>query len=218
MEVRMVSLDSIKPYWRNPRKGDKAIEAVKESVSCYGVRQPVVVDKAGVIVVGHTRYKALVQLRGKLSKRLESLSKEIKVSKDETVKEDLIGLRANLISVNEGLVPVHEAVGLSDKMAKKYRIDDNTTGELSEWDFAKLEMEIRETGEPIGFKELNFEKNFKERGINYPGTTNNEEFQKEIAKNQNRFKGLIDAKQESLIYITCPHCKEDFSVSRNEIK
>ncbi len=51
-------LESIKPYEQNPRDNDRAVEAVAHSIKSYGFRQPIVVDKDGVIVVGHTRWKA----------------------------------------------------------------------------------------------------------------------------------------------------------------
>jgi len=58
MDVQMKSLETIRPYDRNPRKNDHAVEAVARSIREFGFRQPIVVDEAGVIVVGHTRWKA----------------------------------------------------------------------------------------------------------------------------------------------------------------
>lgn len=56
-------IDSIRPYWRNPRRiTDRAIDAVKDSIERYGYQQPIVIDPAGVIVTGHTRYAALRKL------------------------------------------------------------------------------------------------------------------------------------------------------------
>lgn len=56
-------MDQIHPYPKNPRKISRtAVDAVKESIEKYGYRQPIVVDPDGVIVVGHTRYQALMEL------------------------------------------------------------------------------------------------------------------------------------------------------------
>lgn len=41
---------------------DESVEAVKTSIEQFGYNQPIVVDAENVIVVGHTRYKALQQL------------------------------------------------------------------------------------------------------------------------------------------------------------
>jgi hypothetical protein len=62
MQIEQRTLDSIRPYSRNPRRNDSAVKQVAESITAFGFRQPIVVDDAGVIVVGHTRYKAAQQL------------------------------------------------------------------------------------------------------------------------------------------------------------
>ena len=62
MKVQQISLDEIRPYWRNPRNNESAIDAVKKSIQEYGFNQPIVTDKDLVIIAGHTRYKALLQL------------------------------------------------------------------------------------------------------------------------------------------------------------
>jgi DNA modification methylase len=62
MKVELRVLSSIKPYDKNPRLNDPAVDAVASSIREFGFRQPIVVDEQGVIVVGHTRYKAALQL------------------------------------------------------------------------------------------------------------------------------------------------------------
>jgi DNA modification methylase len=62
MQVEMWSLDRIKPYENNPRINDDAVADVVQSINEFGFRQPIVVDTAGVIIVGHTRFKAAQQL------------------------------------------------------------------------------------------------------------------------------------------------------------
>ena len=57
MQVETWSLDWIKPYEDNPRINDDAVDAVIHSINEFGFRQPIVVDTAGVIIVGHTRFK-----------------------------------------------------------------------------------------------------------------------------------------------------------------
>lgn len=56
-------LADIKPYQKNPRKNDKAVAAVANSIREYGFQSPIIVDKDGVIIAGHTRYKAAKRLR-----------------------------------------------------------------------------------------------------------------------------------------------------------
>lgn len=62
MQIDMRSIESIKPYENNPRQNDAGVDAVAKSLQEFGWRQPIVVDEEGVIVVGHTRYKAALKL------------------------------------------------------------------------------------------------------------------------------------------------------------
>lgn len=62
MNIEQRSIDSIRPYPRNPRRNDRAVDTVARSIEQYGFQQPIVVDTAGVIVVGHTRYRAAQKL------------------------------------------------------------------------------------------------------------------------------------------------------------
>lgn len=58
MNIVMKKLADIQPYEKNPRKNDDAVKYVMESIRQFGFKVPIVVDKDGVIVAGHTRYKA----------------------------------------------------------------------------------------------------------------------------------------------------------------
>src|SRR5262245_23679867 len=110
MQIEDWPLDSIKVYENNPRHNDEAVEAVARSIAEFGFRQPIVVDENGVIVVGHTRYKAARKL----------------------------GLET---------VPVHVAKGLSPAQARAYRIADNQTATIADWDDDKLVVELKQLQE-----------------------------------------------------------------------
>jgi len=114
MLIELRPVESLKPYDKNPRKNDPAVEPVMKSLREFGFRQPIVVDKDGVIVVGHTRWKAARQL----------------------------GLAQ---------VPVHVASELTPAQAQAYRIADNRTGAIAEWDLDLLPAELS------GLKDLNFD-------------------------------------------------------------
>src|SRR6516165_1967284 len=105
MQIEMRDLASIRPYASNPRLNDQAVAAVAASIKEFGFRQPIVVDGDGIIVVGHTRYKAAIQLQLKK-------------------------------------VPVHVAIGLTPAQIKAYRIADNQTASLSEWNEGLLPLEL----------------------------------------------------------------------------
>lgn len=107
MKIQLKPLSDIKPYPNNPRINNDAVEAVATSIEQFGFRQPIVVDTEGVIICGHTRYKAALHL---------DLKK----------------------------VPVHVATDLTPEQIKAYRIADNKTGELADWDFELLPIELAE--------------------------------------------------------------------------
>lgn len=54
----MMKVTDIKPYEKNPRYNDNAVSAVAKSISEFGFKTPIVVDKNNVIICGHTRWKA----------------------------------------------------------------------------------------------------------------------------------------------------------------
>jgi len=56
--IKQVPVDQLKPYPGNPRQNKKAIDKVAASLREFGWKQPIVVDKDMVIIVGHTRLAA----------------------------------------------------------------------------------------------------------------------------------------------------------------
>jgi ParB-like chromosome segregation protein Spo0J len=62
MQVELRDIDSIRPYDKNPRVNEDAVDAVAASLREFGFRQPIVVDADGVIICGHTRWKAARKL------------------------------------------------------------------------------------------------------------------------------------------------------------
>lgn len=54
-----MDISKIKPYAKNAKKHPtKQIKQIAESIREFGFNQPVVIDKNGVIIVGHGRYEA----------------------------------------------------------------------------------------------------------------------------------------------------------------
>jgi site-specific DNA-methyltransferase (adenine-specific) len=107
MNIELRNINEIKPYEKNPRINNRAVEAVAKSIKEFGFRQPIVVDSDDVIIVGHTRWKSA----------------------------KLLGLEK---------VPVHVATDLSPEQIKAFRIADNKTGEIAEWDYELLPIELSE--------------------------------------------------------------------------
>ena len=105
MELKTKKLTEIHPYPGNPRKNDGAVDAVAESIRQCGYVAPIIVDEEGVILAGHTRYKALQK-----------------------------------VGYTEAQVIVKE--GLTEEQKKKFRLLDNKTNELADWDFGLLAQEL----------------------------------------------------------------------------
>ena len=62
MQIINKTLTELTPYQNNPRKNDAAVDKVAASIKEFGFKVPVVIDADGVIVAGHTRYKAAQSL------------------------------------------------------------------------------------------------------------------------------------------------------------
>lgn len=137
MEIKLVKIAEIKPYDRNPRNNDGAVDAVAASIKEFGWQQPIVVDRDGVIIAGHTRYKAAQKLK---------------------CKE----------------VPVVVAENLTDEQVKAYRLADNKTGELAEWEMDLLSEELAGIGMDMtqfGFEEEKLEEEIENKytsAVNIP--------------------------------------------------
>lgn len=62
MKIKLVSIGEIKPYFNNPRNNVNAIAPVASSIRKFGFTKPLIVDKDGVIIAGHTRYLAAFRM------------------------------------------------------------------------------------------------------------------------------------------------------------
>lgn len=61
-KIEQIPYLDIKEYKANPRRNAKALEALKRSIVEFGFNGAIWIDSKNVIVAGHTRYKALVEL------------------------------------------------------------------------------------------------------------------------------------------------------------
>lgn len=57
-QIVMRKVAELKPYKNNPRKNDKAVDAVAASIKAFGFKQPIVIDVNDEIIAGDTRLKA----------------------------------------------------------------------------------------------------------------------------------------------------------------
>lgn len=62
MNITNYKVADLRPYDKNPRINDDAVELVANSIREFGFKQPIVIDKNRVIIAGHTRWKAAKKL------------------------------------------------------------------------------------------------------------------------------------------------------------
>lgn len=136
MKIVDKPIEWLRPYEKNPRNNEQAVEAVANSIKEFGFKVPIVATIDGEIVNGHTRFKAAKFLKLKT-------------------------------------VPVLIADDLTEEQIKAFRLADNKTGELADWDVELLYSELDElTGfdmtmfgfEDIDFSLDDFEEDEKETG------------------------------------------------------
>ena len=63
MNIIEKRVKDLKPYEKNPRKNDDAVQYVANSIKEFGFRVPIVIDSDNNIVCGHTRWKACKKLK-----------------------------------------------------------------------------------------------------------------------------------------------------------
>ena len=62
LKIIQLPVSEVHPYPNNPRINDDAVVPVAKSISEFGFRSPIIVDKNHVVICGHTRLKAAQKL------------------------------------------------------------------------------------------------------------------------------------------------------------
>lgn len=62
MEIVMRNTEDLQAYEYNPRNNDNAVDVVAESIKEFGFKVPIIIDREGTIIAGHTRLRAAKQL------------------------------------------------------------------------------------------------------------------------------------------------------------
>ena len=62
MEIIYKKIDELHEYEGNARRNDSGVAKVAESIKQFGFLNPITIDKNNVIITGHTRLKAALQL------------------------------------------------------------------------------------------------------------------------------------------------------------
>lgn len=127
MQSRAVS--SIRSYDKNAKKHpEKQVKQVAESIKEFGFNQPIVVDKQGVIIVGHGRYEA-----AKLLGLKEVPTIEVDLTEEQAKAYRLADNKLNESEWDMGLV-IEELKGLSAEMLDLTGFDSDLIIETDERD------------------------------------------------------------------------------------
>ena len=62
MEIVELDVNSVIPYERNPRYNEQAVASLAQCIKLFGWTSPILLDENNVIICGHTRLKAALQL------------------------------------------------------------------------------------------------------------------------------------------------------------
>ena len=63
MQIQDVELKKLKPWEKNPRVNDNAVDAVIKSITEFGFNVPILCDPNFTIIAGHVRWKAAKKLK-----------------------------------------------------------------------------------------------------------------------------------------------------------
>lgn len=119
MKVKLVPIDTVIPYARNPRKNEAAVDKVAGSIKEFGFQQPIVVDAESVVIAGHTRLLAARRL----------------------------GISKVPVVVADGLTPAQvKAYRLADNRVAQESDWDIDLLKLEVSDLSDLEFDLLETG------------------------------------------------------------------------
>lgn len=208
LELRKIT--DIKPYWRNPRKNDKTVEALKKIIPNVGFNVPLYIDKEGVIIKGHARYRAAVQLGlDKLpcivSENSEEQNKIDRVSDNkisELAEWDIPELRYELEQISSFDM---SEIGFESESIDTMS-DFNTDTDFSmveEKDFTEAKADI--------IRDVNFKQSDV---VNKSQVVSVEDI---LAKRKEENKGnnSEETKVSKVVKFKCPHCGNELLVPLN---
>lgn len=134
----------------------------------------------------------------------------IVVDKDNVI---IVGHTRYLAAQELGLAeaPVIVAGNLSDEQARAYRLADNKTGEIAEWDFEKLALELEEV-ESLNMSEFGFAGEGLDSSFSESDSEDDiADFFEAAPNTQEGNAGSKTASADKKI-VTCPHCGEEFEI------
>lgn len=194
LRLKRIPLAEIRPYWRNPRKNAESVPMVKASILENGYVNPISVDAKNVIVTGHTRYKAIVEM--------------------SDAERQSVGIGGTIEVIDLSHLP-------ADKV-KRYRIVDNKAGEKSTWDYDLLIPELREIDEleslQVYFPDLDLPTAVAPPVMGAVRSDSDEDVEDAEDDIREKFTDISGKQDAALREVICPHCTKIFFVERAELE
>lgn len=209
-QIVMKKLSEIRPYFRNPRKNDKTVEMLVKVIPQVGFNVPILIDKDGIIVKGHARYKAAFKLG------MEEVPCVITNASEEQIKLDRI--TDNKISelsewLDEGLQ--HELdmldIGFDDVLKG---LDLKTDVVEQEFDFEK-ELIEEENEENRALTDEDKQKIYQEM-LQKQEEEAKARLQKQIESAQEAHQEEKEQPKKKYIKCVCSKCGEVFYIDINK--
>ena len=202
--VETVNLEDINAYQRNPKENEQAVEHLLDAIPKFGFQVPVVLDEDNEIVAGHARVEAARQLAGELD--------DVVLEHEDKNNEEL---ETNLRAINDGEIWAVRADGLTEDEIREFRISENRTQELSSWDDNKLQFELREIEEAVGFPQDEIENIIAPNTTTEVSTDDIKDAEEEL---ETHYKDLADDKADRKSRFPCPHCDSWIHVDVEELE
>jgi len=117
-----MQITDVKRYEKNAKEHPGfQLEKIASSIKAFGCKQPIILDKDGVIVVGHGRFIAMTELLGYTLMEQKAFTKK-----------------------GEPVIPYVMVDDLSEEEVKAYRIADNQLNALTGQDMSLIVPELKE--------------------------------------------------------------------------
>lgn len=183
-------IGKVKPYGNNPRTiTDAAVEKVAKSIKEFGWRQPIVVDRDGFVIVGHTR------LRAALSMGL----KTVPVHVAENLSDEKV--RAYRLADNR--------TGEENDWDKDLLlIELGSLAELDDFDMTSLGFDEKDLESVLGADYLVLDPQTQRRDVTAA----------DVEKTDKALKGDPKKNSEQeLVDLICPHCGKEYAIAKHAI-
>lgn len=166
MELKKIELSKIKPYEKNARKNDEAVEYVVKSIEQCEYVAPIILDENNVILAGHTRWKALKKLgyteaecvikeglreeQKKKYRLLDNKTAEFAEWDFDLLKDELDGLDFEDLDIDWGIENIEsfDEFDLDDDRIKESVIISINCGDINNYN--KIKDKIDEIAESVG--------------------------------------------------------------------